>query len=112
MINGGRQLSRDGTSRMNREVHVRFCEGLGVKFPGPTRHEQPIPSRPGWQLLPNLRTSRGKIATANSGPSPRMGLHGFLRSHAKHQLIKSTLVPLWTIFPNAAASQFVRRTHP
>ena len=25
------------TSRMNREVHVRICEGLGVKFPGPTR---------------------------------------------------------------------------
>src|SRR2546425_11895448 len=23
---------------MNREVHVRFCEGLGVQFPGPTRH--------------------------------------------------------------------------
>jgi hypothetical protein len=23
---------------MNREVHVRICEGLGVKFPGPTRH--------------------------------------------------------------------------
>jgi hypothetical protein len=22
---------------MNRKVHVRFCEGLGVKFPGPTR---------------------------------------------------------------------------
>jgi len=22
---------------MNREVHVRICEGLGVKFPGPTR---------------------------------------------------------------------------
>jgi hypothetical protein len=41
MINGGRQLSRDGTSRMNREVHVRFCEGLGVKFPGPTRQTRP-----------------------------------------------------------------------
>jgi plastocyanin len=27
-----------GTSRMNREVQVRFCERLGVKFPGPTRH--------------------------------------------------------------------------
>jgi len=26
-------------SRMMREYHVRFCEGLGVKFPGPTRHE-------------------------------------------------------------------------
>jgi hypothetical protein len=22
---------------MNREVHVRICERLGVKFPGPTR---------------------------------------------------------------------------
>ena len=22
---------------MNREVHVRFCEGLGVKFPRATR---------------------------------------------------------------------------
>jgi hypothetical protein len=37
MLDGGRQPSCDGTSRMNREVHVRFCEGLGVKFPGPTR---------------------------------------------------------------------------
>jgi hypothetical protein len=26
-----------GTSRMNREVHVRICERLGVKLPGPTR---------------------------------------------------------------------------
>jgi hypothetical protein len=26
-----------GTSRMSREAHVRICEGLGVKFPGPTR---------------------------------------------------------------------------
>ena len=23
---------------MNREVHVRICERLGVQFPGPTRH--------------------------------------------------------------------------
>ena len=37
MLNGRRQPSGDGTSRMNREVQVRFCEGLGVKFPGPTR---------------------------------------------------------------------------
>jgi hypothetical protein len=35
---GGRQLSRDGTSRVSREAHARICEGLGVKFPGPTRH--------------------------------------------------------------------------
>ena len=24
-------------SRVNREVHARICEGLGVKFPGATR---------------------------------------------------------------------------
>ena len=30
-----RQL--DDKSRMNREVHVRFREGLGVKFPRATR---------------------------------------------------------------------------
>src|ERR1700680_5046075 len=36
-FNEGRQLFIDGTSRMNREVQVRICERLGVKFPGPTR---------------------------------------------------------------------------
>jgi hypothetical protein len=25
---------------MRREFHVRICEGLGVKFPGPTRRDQ------------------------------------------------------------------------
>ena len=37
MLNGRRQPSCDGTSRMMREHHVRFCEGLGVKSPGSTR---------------------------------------------------------------------------
>ena len=40
MFNGRRQPSRGGTSRMTRECQVRFCEGLGVKFPGPTRHSR------------------------------------------------------------------------
>src|SRR5215216_1113740 len=40
IINGRRQPSSDGTSRMMREYQVRFCEGLGVKFPGPTRHSR------------------------------------------------------------------------
>jgi hypothetical protein len=40
MFSGRRQPSRGGTSRMMREYHVRICEGLGVKFPGPTRHER------------------------------------------------------------------------
>src|SRR5215475_12965161 len=37
IVNGRRQPSCDGTSQMNREVHVRICERLGVKCPGPTR---------------------------------------------------------------------------
>ena len=43
----GRQLFIDGTSRMNREVQVRICEGLGVKLPGPTRRRyrgRPMPT--------------------------------------------------------------------
>ena len=42
MLNGRRQPSRGGTSRMTRECQVRFCERLGVKFPGPTRHEHAL----------------------------------------------------------------------
>ena len=34
---GGRQLSMDGTSRVTGDSHERFCERLGVKFPGATR---------------------------------------------------------------------------
>ena len=33
----GAGLLQGGTSRMNREVHVRICGRLGVKFPEPTR---------------------------------------------------------------------------
>lgn len=28
----------DNKSRVNREIYARFCEGLRVKLPGPTRH--------------------------------------------------------------------------
>src|ERR1700756_403777 len=36
-LGGRRQPSLGGTSRMNREVHVRICERLGVQIPGATR---------------------------------------------------------------------------
>ena len=36
-------------SRVNREVQARFCEGLGVKFPGATR-----PGAMSEQTLRNL----------------------------------------------------------
>ena len=41
-FSGRRQPSCDGMSRMMREYHVRICEGLGVKFPGPTRHNRKL----------------------------------------------------------------------
>src|ERR1700738_3735928 len=44
MFNGRRQPSRGGTSRMTPECQVRFCEGLGVKLPGPTRHVWTAPA--------------------------------------------------------------------
>src|SRR5499427_2436195 len=36
-LDGRRRPSLGGTSRMMREYHVRICERLGVKLPGPTR---------------------------------------------------------------------------
>ena len=31
-----------GTSRMSREIHVRICGRLGVKFPGSTRQRRKV----------------------------------------------------------------------
>src|ERR1700745_2521395 len=65
IVNGRRQPSCDGTSRMNREVHVRICERLGVKCPGPTRHSRPrqrtLPPSP----LPLRPESRRQVPMRN-----------------------------------------------
>src|SRR4029077_11092335 len=45
ILDGRRQPSCGGTSRMTRECQVRICEGLGVKFPGPTRQNPNLPHR-------------------------------------------------------------------
>jgi hypothetical protein len=61
MSNGRRQPSRDGTSRMTRECQVRICEGLGVKFPGPTRHPRrfrPLRGRSGPTSIAAVETVR------------------------------------------------------
>jgi len=36
------RLPRGDTSRMNREIHVRICGGLGVQIPGSTRRESGV----------------------------------------------------------------------
>src|SRR5207253_7583556 len=59
MFNGRRQPSRDGTSRMTREYQVRFCERLGVKFPGPTRH-----------LSDSRFTPNSRLSERNGGTPP------------------------------------------
>ena len=53
MFNGRRQPSRGGTSRMTRECQVRICEGLGVKFPGPTRQSEKSRQRDRTADLPS-----------------------------------------------------------
>jgi len=58
----GRQLFIDGTSRMNREVQVRICEGLGVKSPGPTRRPKPKSSPFGRSRLRGLAPKRQQAA--------------------------------------------------
>src|SRR5450631_293905 len=67
---GRRQPSVGGTSRMNREVQVRFCERLGVKFPGPTR---PVSRRRASVMLyeemrvgPSESPCRRRLQTARS----------------------------------------------
>src|SRR6516164_10238663 len=52
MFNGRRQPSCGGTSRMTRECQVRFCERLGVQFPGPTRQNENPASWALCQLSP------------------------------------------------------------
>jgi len=47
---GRRQPSLGGTSRVSREAQARFCERLGVKFPGATRLTLAL------ALIRNLRT--------------------------------------------------------
>ncbi len=69
-INGRRQPSCGDTSRMNREVHVRFCEGLGVEFPGPTRPLLPSPaaSHHGSCLKPNCHSRLSQAPAARLTP--------------------------------------------
>jgi hypothetical protein len=45
-----------------REYQVRFCERLGVKFPGPTRHFQPRQRR----LASGLMSAAGLIAAVRA----------------------------------------------
>ena len=53
---------------MNREVHVRICEGLGVKFPGPTRHERHFERAPPTSAVPPKADIRLRCNICRGGP--------------------------------------------
>jgi len=40
VLMGGGSLQWGGTSRVTGDCHARFCERLGVKFPGATRRSR------------------------------------------------------------------------
>ncbi len=65
MFSATRPPSCDGMSPMIREVHVRICEGLGVKLPGPTR--QFLPIRP--------PSGHGSNTSSFGSWRPQVGLH-------------------------------------
>ena len=79
MFNGRRQPSRGGTSRMMREYQVRFCERLGVKFPGPTRQKHALPRCSiGVRFALNKQTLTERVQaplSAISGHSVGLPLH-------------------------------------
>ena len=65
------RLPWGGTSRMNREIHVRICGGLGVQIPGSTRRcpvQRRRDSHPGFRTeLENLAgDGKGKGASATT----------------------------------------------
>src|SRR5262249_48627158 len=67
-FNGRRQPSLGGTSRMMREYQVRICEGLGVKFPGPTRHSRRIDGLRHTSAVPPIAPGKRTWRQESYGP--------------------------------------------
>jgi acyl-CoA synthetase (AMP-forming)/AMP-acid ligase II len=70
-----------GTSRISREVYVRFCERLGVRLPGPTRRWETgrrlgVSTRAHPRLYRYQRTQR--IITSPGNWRPLNGLDGVI----------------------------------
>ena len=85
IINGRRQPSHGGTSRMMREYHVRICEGLGVQLPGSTRHLRRLSGCCPLLSAPRASKSLARAVRAKStaGPSHSSDAAERSRSGAK-----------------------------
>jgi hypothetical protein len=92
MFNGRRQPSRGGKSRMMREYQVRFCERLGVKFPGPTRQKPALPRRSiavRFTLISRPRQDGFNTTLACTGRSGRLF---YMQVQLTHQFAVSLVV--------------------
>jgi hypothetical protein len=95
---GERQLSMDGTSRVTGDSHARFCERLGVKFPGATR-----------------RRSVTDVPTATGDGVVVYGLRGRssnrqIDCNTQARAVKLRRQPEWHDFgPTSASEQLAKR---
>jgi hypothetical protein len=85
------QLSCGGTSRISREAYVRFCEGLGVKFPGPTRHSRHFPLSRRVRFAPRAERLLGRPAAGGLPLSGAAAVKG--TPHRSSRCCRSATVP-------------------
>ena len=103
MFNGRRQPSRGGTSRMTRECQVRFCEGLGVNLPGPTRQSRHFGRpRPTTSGLPRSGHRQGRSPCPKGARSG----HSIISSARASAFIRATLL---SEDPQSTASRLIVR---
>src|ERR1017187_5354614 len=76
---GGRQLSVDGTSRVTGDCDARFCERLGVKFPGATRRCRATGIPTATALPRQTLFQQPAIRAIPAVPSPRADSRSALR---------------------------------
>src|SRR5580704_9620090 len=96
IINGRRQPSLGGTSRMMREYHVRICEGLGVQFPGSTRQSRQIGDVRDESGSPPIAPALANRSNNGLGQfRPRCGAEPHYRSVAAEMPVLSGLSYCW-----------------
>ena len=79
---------------MMREYHVRICEGLGVKFPGSTRHSRRLndvgmsasPPTPDVSLRGSEPTLRANECILHCGKPAALNDSIFVVSNLRHDL--------------------------
>ena len=89
-FSGRRQPSCDGTSRMMREYQVRFCERLGVKFPGPTRQTAPRDLSSSASAPPPITAAARAFSRFGLPPPPR---HSRSRASGLRQMLSPPPAP-------------------